>query len=836
MTHHLPAAGSSWAITDTANKGVTFARGMLEAATSDNINPVALVCCEAFGALLPLCLETRVKVEQLARRNHTSHVLNFIKAQIGYRKGDSVEHLSRSDSGIRFLCLAATFCTLDLYDAANRLDSLLRATQKEQQMRPTLRQLQVMLNTFRTKMTLSDYANTVASCEIFMRAALASAGSEFTVDVAQVPPKPSLEAVIFAMNELGRLGDITSIEIKLESQYVPWIWAFVQWCLGVSPHVRTSTGEILLFQKEPLVILTIMARITSQNTRKRRFDTINDQIQVSVRHEMRSLKEIVFHEDVDSKKWAWEGLVSVETWVRYKFAILFERFPHLHADKKLKRAVGQAFFFIVGCLPEKLILCDDYKALILGMQEVDGSFEKLLNQNSPKPFLDSENRLQITRHLIKEYIDLVHDECDAQSTLAPLNLSQLLGGSCKLCLSGPNRILGGTLPCKVHELLEMIGTIGSALLIFTLFGPMAETYPMVLAGEKFHTTQFHHRLMPYKTSPAIISNNWTKLVTTGWQALMHKKCAILSCPPIAIFKCAAQLMGHQKIRDSTIVSSKSGQVVYPAFFEATDFMRNGFIQLCAFPGKLNKDDMQFDFFLDSWSDTIQTQGLSDADSEEIDSEIEGEDEGDNENENENENMNEEESTTSQGQTEQMVVDDASPGPTGSELDVGEQNAEEVLQPDDVEIATQSNIQTVPRTFSVDRRPTFFEEDVMKWRVAVHDDMLRGELFLQANEQPTMAWSLIESLARCHLTPACQHRRRYPAGEIGDEFLFSKGSAVRLRGADEPRILFALGCGYSDQLASLETQDYYPATIVHVEGCIRCALALCLDSDSRVVIS
>jgi hypothetical protein len=109
MSHYLPPTGSTWVISDTANKTITFGKGILEAAASDNISPVAVLCCESVGSLLPLCVETRYKIEQLARQNHTSHVFNFIKCQVGYKKNDSVEQLSRSDAGIRFLCLAAVF-------------------------------------------------------------------------------------------------------------------------------------------------------------------------------------------------------------------------------------------------------------------------------------------------------------------------------------------------------------------------------------------------------------------------------------------------------------------------------------------------------------------------------------------------------------------------------------------------------------------------------------------------------------------------------------------------------------------------------------------------------
>jgi hypothetical protein len=67
--------------------------------------------------------------------------------------------------------------------------------------------------------------------------------------------------------------------------------------------------------------------------------------------------------------------------------------------------------------------------------------------------------------------------------------------------------------------------------------------------------------------------------------------------------------------ESTIISSKFGQVVYPAFFEANDFMREGFMQLCAFPGRLRKDDMDFNCLIDAFED------VSEYDSEDVDSEI-----------------------------------------------------------------------------------------------------------------------------------------------------------------------------------------------------------------------
>ena len=93
MANQLSPVQPQWALNETMTGFLTVSKGLLQAATSDNVSPVALMACESFGSLLPVCPETRLKIEQLARRNHTSHVLKFINAQIGYMKDDSVELL-----------------------------------------------------------------------------------------------------------------------------------------------------------------------------------------------------------------------------------------------------------------------------------------------------------------------------------------------------------------------------------------------------------------------------------------------------------------------------------------------------------------------------------------------------------------------------------------------------------------------------------------------------------------------------------------------------------------------------------------------------------------------
>lgn len=120
-------------------------------------------------------------------------MLKFISAQIGYIKGDSVEGLSESDGGIRFLCLVATFCTMNRYEAALRIDSLLEATRARDQLRPTLSQPQSMMTILESKLALSDYAASVAGWEIWFLGQLVRSGDDlFRSQAAAIPPKKRL--------------------------------------------------------------------------------------------------------------------------------------------------------------------------------------------------------------------------------------------------------------------------------------------------------------------------------------------------------------------------------------------------------------------------------------------------------------------------------------------------------------------------------------------------------------------------------------------------------------------------------------------------------------------
>src|SRR5450432_4167983 len=106
------ALSLQWSLDNTSVNTLSIGRGLIQAITGDNIQPLALLACEKFGTTLPVCIETSLKAERLARRSHSS-TANFLKVQVGYSAGDAAYYLSNSDGGVRFLCLAAALCSIE---------------------------------------------------------------------------------------------------------------------------------------------------------------------------------------------------------------------------------------------------------------------------------------------------------------------------------------------------------------------------------------------------------------------------------------------------------------------------------------------------------------------------------------------------------------------------------------------------------------------------------------------------------------------------------------------------------------------------------------------------
>src|SRR5579871_3825504 len=103
------ALALQWSLDQTATSVLYLSRGVVAAATSDNVQPLALLSCQQFGNCIPIAAETRAKIECLV--NTPQPVAALVGAYIGYSAGDCATQLVKSLAGVQFLSVAAPLVT-----------------------------------------------------------------------------------------------------------------------------------------------------------------------------------------------------------------------------------------------------------------------------------------------------------------------------------------------------------------------------------------------------------------------------------------------------------------------------------------------------------------------------------------------------------------------------------------------------------------------------------------------------------------------------------------------------------------------------------------------------
>lgn len=91
---------TTWSYDTTAARTLDIASGVIRAATTDNVQVLALEVCRRYGATLGMCPSVIRTVELLAKVKYRSHVIEHLaKAYIGWSGGDCADELASSDWG-----------------------------------------------------------------------------------------------------------------------------------------------------------------------------------------------------------------------------------------------------------------------------------------------------------------------------------------------------------------------------------------------------------------------------------------------------------------------------------------------------------------------------------------------------------------------------------------------------------------------------------------------------------------------------------------------------------------------------------------------------------------
>ena len=195
---------------------------------------------------MPINTTTHIKAERMAKQKH-SQPLSFLKAQIRFSAGDSVDILSRTDGGVRLLCFAAILVSWGIkgIQSAELLESLFRQTSKPDPPLPTLLQLNDLLRALRPKLLESGLLTEVIGWYYWCLPSRESRLKPyFDLECLCTPSRARIQQLVDTLSQCFRVGeDSSSVRVEWSRAHIPWIIAGVKWMLGKPPNAWGADGS-----------------------------------------------------------------------------------------------------------------------------------------------------------------------------------------------------------------------------------------------------------------------------------------------------------------------------------------------------------------------------------------------------------------------------------------------------------------------------------------------------------------------------------------------------------------------------------------------------------------
>ncbi|ORY10159.1 hypothetical protein BCR34DRAFT_567224 [Clohesyomyces aquaticus] len=599
-TPNPSAISAQWQLNETANSGITIAKGVLRAATSDNVQPIAIISADAFGATLAMCQEAQLRVERAAIKDHTSYVVEFLRSSIGYAKDDCAIQLASSHSGLRFLGLAATLiCMADTFTASQALELMITSSAARGQILPSTSQLQHLLVALEHKLNRIGFAESVIGWETFIteHPAVPDKFRIFNRMAIDHPSKESMRALVDAFRNLDRLGSATSIEIKAGT-CCPWVVAFTKWCLGEPPNIVLQNGTVLIGESQTavtvVVIMSVIEPVFGREEATRHIDTIvmearEVEFEITVYRDLLEPRQLWSEKHSGAQQKPWHGMVTVESYGKRRlkeYGLIdnkaFRQAIHhsvklvtstIQAHHPRYRPLRQEFGGTLasglrhenermGPLPSDLAT---YKSTIfpadhdlrstlcnfLGIQEDD---------HVPLPQLDKDSDL-MSLPLVEIHVRKLKERC-----------------KCERC-SGD---LGEQLAeCRITDFIDVLTQLTAEVIALSLFD-CTEPILVHAGGARLPGTK------------ALDRNDFiaaTELVIRG--------AISASCTVAEIWNLALTLVGHNAgtnlKRRTWIASASRGQVMYPQIFDSAIIETRSVLKLGGGPGKLFHEGSSYKF-------------------------------------------------------------------------------------------------------------------------------------------------------------------------------------------------------------------------------------------------
>ncbi|KAI1734670.1 hypothetical protein F4680DRAFT_437520 [Xylaria scruposa] len=468
---------AQWSLNETSDSVIGIARGVLQAATSDNVQPLAIIACEQFGNTLAISRETRLRIERNVLPTPEPVAVRFLKAKVGFAKHDCAVQLGSNQAGLRFLALAAALIpSLSAHGSAEALMLMLEATTSDRRLLPTTRHLADLMSSLEGRCRFSGFTdiyfgyNSIISGASRSRGYQCHDGTRFVV-----PERSGLAALVEACRHLQRVGDEELDSIIVETrECAAWVAAFAKWSLELPPSIYFADGTSIVDQpgSQFTVIVrekTSAAEMEFKITKRYRLDSIQEVIQCT--SELAGFCSIQFRTYCDllsdhcgNQKWVRDAIFAALPLAITRVCERVESDRNSAPSSANEPKEAQDFTInLPGYFPTNKVLFKTMR-LVFNLDS-DFPFDSLASAASYEDLPEVEHYFQRTRHCSK-----VED--------APIHWSRELSREVKPGEEPGRSYLVGpsSNPYSQYAFIGQVGFICYSLLLLSMFDNMEDLH------------------------------------------------------------------------------------------------------------------------------------------------------------------------------------------------------------------------------------------------------------------------------------------------------------------------------------------------------------------------
>jgi hypothetical protein len=244
----------------TTSDIVNMTLNMISVLAKDNVQVSAILAFQSLGTTLPMALETRSTVKFWCSQDQYQGSALFLYA-LGYRRpGKWIWWLSQSDSGARFLGLAAALLTIGSGAASETLQTLIYDTIKNKEMVPTVPELEQIMEVLSTNY---ESLSKLLTSDIITWTIILAREQEIE-EFGPAAPSPILIAkLVQSLADVFTIGnnERRKVAITASPAESAWIIVFVKWCTGLLPTVVSDRQHIIKKGTNLYVTVTVSYQV-----------------------------------------------------------------------------------------------------------------------------------------------------------------------------------------------------------------------------------------------------------------------------------------------------------------------------------------------------------------------------------------------------------------------------------------------------------------------------------------------------------------------------------------------------------------------------------------------